>query len=127
MSPAAPRLSRKDFESLVERALEEVPAAFRKLMVNVEIAVEDRPGPEAGSLGSDLLGLYVGATRDEHLSPFSGSVPPARILLYQRNLEAECEDLGGLRREIGLTVRHEIAHHLGIDDERLHEIWPEGA
>ncbi|MFH1436155.1 MAG: metallopeptidase family protein [Pseudomonadota bacterium] len=121
------KLSRKDFEKLVEAALAGIPADFRDEMVNVEIEVKARPGREARGLGTDLLGLYFGPTRDEMLSPLNVPEPPGRIVLYQENLEDECADMKELRREVSLTLRHEIAHHLGIDDDRLEEVWPEGA
>jgi predicted Zn-dependent protease with MMP-like domain len=122
-------LSPRAFEELVEQALAEVPAPFRGLVRNVEIAVQDRPGPEAAGLEDPdlLLGLYVGPTRAEMASPLEGPDLPPRILLYRRNLlEAAC-DHDDLRREIKLTLRHELAHYFGFTDEELHKKWPEGA
>ena len=122
------RVSREEFLSLAERAFDEIPAFFREKLVNVELSVVDRPGRESGrDRGSrTLLGLYVGPPREE-LERSAGEPPlPARILLYQRNIEDACRKRSELEREIRLTLRHEIAHHFGFSDGELQEFWPEG-
>jgi predicted Zn-dependent protease with MMP-like domain len=99
------------------------------LLHNVEIEVRGLPGPEAGRLkGSrSLLGLYVGLTREEMRSTQSGTYMPARVLLYQRNIESLCRDLDDVRRQVALTLRHELAHHFGFSDADMKKCWPEGA
>lgn len=121
-------LSRKAFERLVEEAVAGVPKHFRDLVVNVEISVRERPGPEASDLPDAdlLLGLYVGPSRAEMESPLAPPEMPARILLYQRNLQETSDDEEGLKREVALTLRHELAHHFGFTDEELEKEWPEG-
>ncbi|HAH05911.1 MAG TPA: hypothetical protein DCM05_05165 [Elusimicrobia bacterium] len=123
------RVPKERFLDLADQAFEELPENLRETLYNVEIDVKASPGREAGRWKGDrgLLGLYVGATREEMMSPFSGSYLPSRILLYHRNIEALCQDEAELVRQVRLTLRHEIAHHLGISDKELKAKWPEGA
>ncbi|MBI5240673.1 MAG: metallopeptidase family protein [Elusimicrobia bacterium] len=123
------RVPRARFEVLAEEALQGIPPAFQKLILNVEIAVKALPGPEAGRWRGSrtLLGLYTGLDRAQMQSPLSSFHEPARILLYQRNIEAYCEDEEELARRVRTTLRHELAHHFGFTDRELRERWPEGA
>lgn len=123
------KIPRADFERLAERALEELPEWVKGLLYNLEIAVKAFPGTEAGRFRGrrSVLGLYTGLTREQMLSTQSGSYLPPRIILYQRNIEPLCSDEAALFEQIRLTLRHEIAHHLGMSDEDLREKWPEGA
>lgn len=119
--------SAAEFDALVERALEEIPAEFRALIVNVEISVRDRPGREAGRWkgSGTLMGLYLGAPRRELAD--AEVVEPARIVLYRRNIEAGCRSPEEAARQLRLTLRHELAHHFGFSDRDLKKKWPEGA
>ena len=121
-------LSRKAFESLVEEALAEIPAEFRDAATNVQITIQARPGPEAADMPDPelLLGLHLGPSLKENASPANPSFP-ARIVLYQAHLQETSHDEDGLKRQVALTLRHELAHHLGFTDEELAERWPEGA
>jgi predicted Zn-dependent protease with MMP-like domain len=123
------RLSRERFRELADAELAAVPKAFRDLLVNVAVEVKDAPGLEAEGLetAGTLLGLYDGPTRAQMLSADASGVLPARIYLYQRALEDEAGDLAALRRELRLTLRHELAHHFGLDDDELARSWPKGA
>ncbi len=123
------KVSRARFERLAERALADIPRQFRDLIVDLEISVKAVPGPEAGRWrdSKNLLGLYQGLRRADMLSPFSGSHEPARIILYQRNIESLCRDERELARQIRITLRHELAHHFGFSDRDLKKKWPEGA
>ena len=123
------RFSRDLFEKLAEEALAEIPRRFCGLLTNLEIAVKSAPGREAGRWQGSrtLLGLYTGLKREEMRSPLSGTHLPARILLYQRNIEALCGSQKDLARQIRLTLRHEIAHHFGFSEAKLRKAWPEGA
>jgi predicted Zn-dependent protease with MMP-like domain len=114
---------------LAEKALADIPRQFRDLIVDLEISVKAAPGPESGRWrgSKNLLGLYQGLRRADMLSPFSGSHEPARITLYQRNIESLCRDDGELARQIRITLRHELAHHFGFSDQDLKKKWPEGA
>jgi predicted Zn-dependent protease with MMP-like domain len=110
-------MTREQFEDLVGEALDEVPRELLDLMENVVILVEDDP-PE-GEPG--LLGLYEGyALTDRGWS--YGGVLPDRITIYRNPILAICEGEDDVVEEVAVTVVHEIAHHFGIDDHRLHEL-----
>ena len=104
------------FEEHVERALDSLPAELRAAMSNVEIVVEDE-NPE----DPDLLGLYLGIPLTER-GEYAG-VLPDKIAIYRRPLEDEFgDDPELLQEEIRITVLHELAHHFGIDEDRLSEL-----
>lgn len=123
------RLSRARFDRLTHQALEELPADVLSLLYNMEICVRSSPGGEAGRLkgSKNLLGLYKGLKRDEMMSPLSGSYLPARIILYQKNIEMLCRTEIELKDQIRLTLRHEVAHHLGFSEGDIRRRWPQGA
>lgn len=123
------KVARSRFLDLAEEAFADVPEAFRRLLYNVEIDVRSRPGPEAGRWqGSrSLLGLYAGLPREDMAAVDAGPHLPARIVLYQANIESCCADEADLRRQLRLTLRHELAHHFGFSDPELKRKWPEGA
>jgi predicted Zn-dependent protease with MMP-like domain len=104
------------FEDHVERALASLPADLREAMSNVEIVVEDE-NPE----DPDLFGLYFGIPLTER-GDYAG-VLPDKIAIYRLPLEDEFgDDPALLVEEIRVTVLHEIAHHFGIDEDRLEEL-----
>ena len=111
MQPVSPA----EFEGYVADALDELPPELAARFSNVVVVVEDEHPQEP-----DLLGLYEGValTEREH---YSGALPD-RISLYRIPLCLLAEDLDHLVEEITITVVHEFAHHVGIDDERLHEL-----
>jgi predicted Zn-dependent protease with MMP-like domain len=104
------------FEDHVRRALDSLPSALREAMSNVEIVVEEE-NPE----DPDIFGLYLGIPLpDRH--DYAGALPD-KIAIYRRPLEEEFgDDPDLLVDEIRITVVHEIAHHFGIDDDRLAEL-----
>ncbi|MFI5936179.1 metallopeptidase family protein [Actinoplanes sp. NPDC051494] len=110
-------MSRDRFEELVGEALDEVPPELLKTMSNVVILVEDLP-PD-GSLG--LLGLYEGTDLTSRGWDYAG-VLPDRITIYRLPTLAVCDTETDVIDEVAITVVHEIAHHFGIDDQRLHEL-----
>ena len=117
-------LTDADFESLVTDALDGLPAALAERMSNVEVTVEDVPGAEAGEFsvdGENLLGLYHGIPLTDRSEAYSG-VLPDRITLYKNNLERRASTKEDLRDAVRRTVIHEVAHHFGIDDDRLEEL-----
>lgn len=120
------KVSRARFEELAEAAYGEIPRYFRDKLHNLSIEVKDSPGREAGG-DKDLLGLYVGPTREELRETGNNELLPARIMLYRNNLQAMTQSEEELMREIRLTLRHEIAHHFGFTDADIEERWPEGA
>jgi predicted Zn-dependent protease with MMP-like domain len=105
------------FEELVSEALDAVPEALLALLDNVVVMVEDRP--PAGDL--HLLGRYEGVPLTERGTRYSG-VLPDRISIYRLPILAICRTDAEVVREVNITVVHEIAHHFGIDDVRLHEL-----
>ena len=113
------KTSRDRFERLAERALTTVPPRFRRLLLNVEISVRRRPGREAGRWrGSpDLLGLYSGPPRSAMIGPLTGPHQPARIVLYQDNLQSRCKTPAELLSRIAATLRPEIAHYFGFSED----------
>lgn len=109
-------MSRGEFEDLVGEALDTIPPGLTEVMRNVVIVVEDDPPP-----GVVLLGLYEGVPLTERGDTYAG-VLPDRITIFRHPLLAICETPDELVREVRVTVVHEIAHHFGIGDERLHEL-----
>jgi len=107
-------MARERFEELVRDALDEVPDDLLKLMDNVVILVED-DSPEG------LLGLYEGHALTERGWHYGG-VLPDRILIYRNPILRICDSEEDVIEEVAITVVHEIAHHFGIDDDRLHEL-----
>ncbi len=118
-------MDRGIFERLVEEAIESLPRDFKDRMDNVAVIVEDRPSAAEelrfGRRGSLLLGLYQGQPLTRRDSRY-GLVFPDTITIYQANVEAVCRNDSEVREQVRRTVLHEIAHHFGIDDARLHEL-----
>ena len=115
--PAAPDQER--FIALVAEALDALPEWVHRTLDNIEVLVDDHPPDD---VDPDTLGLYEGIPLTERGSDYSG-VLPDRITLFAMPIAAEAgPDDDALKRVIGETVVHEIAHHFGIDDERLHQI-----
>jgi len=117
--------SETTFRRGVAAALALIPDEFRPYLENVEIVVEDQPSPALlDSLGipedEGLYGLYTGTALTER--SFQEPVLPDRIILYRRPLLEDFPDPEELRREIAITLLHELAHHLGIDEGRLEEL-----
>jgi predicted Zn-dependent protease with MMP-like domain len=127
-------MKKRRFEQLVERALDSLPEELQSLLDNVVIFIEDHPSPETlrdmgVPRGDTLLGLYDGVPQTERTSQY-GLVPPDRITLFQRPIEESCKMEEEIPEQIRRTVLHEVAHHFGIDEERMEEIeegWDERA
>ncbi len=106
-----------EFERAVGDALDAVPVELMALLDNVAFFVEDEP-PEDDP---DLLGVYDGTPLTERGDAWAGALPD-RIVIFRGPLSRMCEDREDLLEEIAVTVVHEIAHHFGIDDHRLHAL-----
>lgn len=117
------RISREEFEEAVDDAIDLIPDDLAQAMDNVAILVveEYEPGPGEPA-GTELLGLYEGTPLTERDSWWEAGSLPDRISIFRGPLMRSCESREELVEEILVTVVHEIAHHFGIDDERLHEL-----
>lgn len=119
-------MNRKRFARLVAEALERLPEEFRARMANIEVVIADWPTGqdlEEAGLGPDdtLFGLYQGTPLPER-GVEAPPLFPDKITIFQGPLEEWCASDAEIREEIRTTVIHEIAHHFGIDDERLTEL-----
>ncbi len=111
-------MSREAFEEAVSDALDLVPPELAAQMRNVVVLVEDdAPADEPG-----LLGLYEGTPLTERDGWWDAGSLPDRILIFRNPTLAVCDTAEDVVDEVAVTVVHEIAHHFGIDDERLHEL-----
>ena len=110
-------MDRERFEELVGEALDEVPPELLDLMDNVVVLVEDDPDGD----DADLLGLYEGHALTSRGWDYAG-VLPDRITIYRNPTLRICDTEDDVVDEVATTVVHEIAHHFGIDDDRLHQL-----
>lgn len=122
---ALPAKQHEPFEALVERALDDLPEQFGRLLADVAIVIEDVPTPEQSSLGGAstdgwLYGLYEGVPATEWGADYAAL--PNKISLFRLPLETDFPDPRELEEQVRITVIHELAHHAGIDDDRLHEL-----
>ncbi|MDT0270076.1 metallopeptidase family protein [Streptomyces sp. DSM 44915] len=110
-------MTRERFEDLVSDALDLIPPELTRLMDNVVVLVEDEPPPE----DPELLGLYEGIALTDRGDWYAG-VLPDRITVFMGPTLRYCAEEDEVAHEVATTVIHEIGHHYGIDDERLHEL-----
>jgi predicted Zn-dependent protease with MMP-like domain len=110
-------MPRDRFEELVAAALDEVPAELGAVIDNCVVLVEDDPPDD----DPDLLGVYVGTPLTERDQGYTMALPD-RITVFRNPTLAMCGSDDEVVSEVRITVVHEIAHHFGIDDERLHEL-----
>ena len=103
------------FEAMVTEALDGLPPELGRLMSNVAVTVDHDGGPPG------LLGLYQGIPLTSRTTTYSG-VLPDRITIYRRAICAVCRDEPEVVEEVRRTVVHEVGHHFGLSDERLHEL-----
>lgn len=110
-------MTRAEFEAAVDDAIDAIPAELLAMVDNCVILVEDNPeGPD-----HDLLGLYDGVALTERGDSWGGDLPD-RIFIYMNPTLRVCDSVEQVREEVAVTVVHEIAHHFGIDDDRLHAL-----
>jgi predicted Zn-dependent protease with MMP-like domain len=105
------------FAALAQAALAELPPELAGRLDNVALFIEDEPPTE----DPGLLGYYEGIPQTERDSMYGG-VLPDRIVLFRHSILEGCDTQAEVVREVGITVAHEIAHHFGIDDDRLHAL-----
>jgi predicted Zn-dependent protease with MMP-like domain len=113
------------FEQLVDRAIAAIPDPYREALRDVAVLFEDEPSPEQLEENElepwdTMYGLYEGVPRTEYAADWAAT--PNRITLFRLPLEEDFPDPRDLEDEVRLTVLHELAHHLGIDDDRLDEL-----
>jgi len=123
-------MNRERFEQLVAMAVETLPEEFLTRLENIEVVVEDYPtqtqlAETKLKRGDILLGLYEGVPLTKR-SHFYGMVPPDKITIFQKPIEAKCRYDADITEEVQRVIRHEIAHHFGIGDARLEQIEREG-
>jgi predicted Zn-dependent protease with MMP-like domain len=122
-------MERAAFEALVVKVVDSLPAEFQGKLENVDIVVEDWPTPTQLGRGRpirpvQLLGLYQGVPQTRRGQGY-GLVPPDKISVFQKPIEAQCRSEADIEAKIAEVVRHEIAHHFGIGDETLRRIEDE--
>jgi predicted Zn-dependent protease with MMP-like domain len=122
---ARPGISHRPFDALVDEALATIPMPFAAALDEVAIVIADEPTPDQlrsnGLPDEDTLyGIYEGVARTEYGADWIAV--PNTITLFRLPLEADFPDPDDLADEVWITVVHELAHHLGIDDDRLHEL-----
>jgi predicted Zn-dependent protease with MMP-like domain len=105
-----------EFEELVSEALDTIPAGLLALMDNVAVFVEEQQPGRPG-----LLGLYHGVPLTKRGTGYSGFMPD-HITIYRKPILRQCATQEDVVRQVGITVIHEVAHHFGISDERLHDL-----
>ncbi|MDQ4124727.1 MAG: metallopeptidase family protein [Actinomycetota bacterium] len=112
------------FEDLVADAIDSLPLELAVRMENVEIVVEDEPPPDMVARlapGSTLLGLYHGVPLTERGVTYDRMLPD-KISIYRGPIVRMAKTPDRIREQVRRTVIHEVAHHFGIDDDRLHEL-----
>ncbi len=119
-------MDREEFESLVSRAIESLPLEFQHKLENVDIVVEQWPtGAQLRQAKTrspwQLLGLYQGVPQTRRGRGYV-LVLPDKISIFQRAIEAQCRSGHEIEVKVGEVVRHEVAHHFGLDDGTLREI-----
>ena len=120
------QFSSEEFDQLVAQALDDLPEFFKEKLQNVEVVVADWPtkdevravGLKPGQL---LFGLYQGIPQTKRDSHY-GLVLPDKITIYRMPIEQVCREPERIVRQVQRTVKHELAHHFGIDDNRLREL-----
>jgi len=119
-------MHRDIFEDLVIKAVNSLPDEFQDLMVNVDVVVEDWPSrSQLRKLRLrdryELLGLYEGVPLTKRDQGYN-LVLPDKITIFQKPIESHCRSSTEIQREVARVVKHEIAHHFGLDDAKLDEI-----
>lgn len=115
MEPMPVEMSRPEFEELVSEALDLIPPQFLSAMDNVVVLVEDKHPTE------NLYGLYHGVALTERSSNYSWNLPDT-ITIYRQPILRHAATADEAREQVVTTVIHEVAHHFGIDDDRLDEL-----
>lgn len=114
-------MRRAQFERIVDEALEDLPQWVMDAVANLHVVVEDWPTAEQDPTGEGILGIFEGVSLLERGVDYAGYLPDRIVVFMGPHLELGLPKVE-LRDEIRTTVLHEVAHHLGIDDDRLREL-----
>ena len=116
-------MSEDEFEAAVDAALDRIPRRIAEHMDNVAVFIEDRYTPQAhDDPDTVLLGLYEGTPLTERGEWYAAGSLPDRITVFRESILEACSSREEVIDEILVTVVHELAHHFGVDDDRLHEL-----
>jgi len=117
-------MNRELFEELVAKAIDGLPEEFRAGLENVDVVVQDYPSKRQLARigrGMTLLGLYEGVPQTKRTQGY-GMVLPDKIVIFRKPIQDTCRSEAEVEAEIGRVVRHEIAHHFGLDEGELRRI-----
>jgi predicted Zn-dependent protease with MMP-like domain len=119
-------MTRREFQEVVARALEELPEQFQDALHNLDIQVRWAPTPDERRrarlrANTDLFGIYMGVPITMRGRGY-GMVSPDIIIIYQRSHERVCGSVEAMVKQARRTLLHEIGHYMGIDEDRLHEL-----
>jgi len=119
------KLTENDFEQLVVDVLDSLPESLLNMIDNVDVVIEPRPTREqldsVGISSGSLFGLYEGIPLTMRDSGYS-IVAPDKITIFQRVIEQACSNEEEIADQVRTTVIHEVAHHFGIDEDKLDEL-----
>ena len=120
------RMTRREFQAVVARALVELPPQFQDAIHNLDIQVRWAPTPDERRRsrlrpGSDLFGVYMGIPLTKRGGGYS-LVAPDVIVIYQRSHERACNSEEAMVAQARQTLLHEIGHYMGIDEDRLRDL-----
>jgi predicted Zn-dependent protease with MMP-like domain len=122
--PLPTEVSEEFFREVMDEAISNLPLSVRETMENVPILVEDFPGMDlvgGEDVSPQILGIFVGVPRTQAV--LTNQVPDIdRIVLFKKNLEKICQDREELIDQIQRTVRHEVGHYLGLDEDDLERL-----
>lgn len=116
-----PIMNQSQFETIVAEAIDSLPDWVHESLDNIEVLVVEEPDEELDPEGERPLGLYMGLPLPERGADYAGELPDVVYIFRRPHLELALPP-DELRREIARTLIHEIAHHFGIDDDRLEEL-----
>ena len=111
-------LSEAEFEAAVGDALDSIPPQLARAMDNVVVLIEQEPPAD----DPELLGVYDGTPLTERDGWWAAGALPDRITIFRLPILAMCATEADVVRQVRITVIHEVGHHFGIDDARLHEL-----
>ncbi len=122
--PAPVRLDDTTFARHLAEAIDRLPAPFRETLATVAVTVEPVPDEAVlldaqPPLDPEVLGLFAGLALPDRGTLGAGGELPSRIYLFQRSLERYAEDEHDLIEQIGVTLRHELGHYLGLDEDEI--------